>query len=77
MMVIMTGSDLQLLEEFTRNESQDAFTALIRRHLDLVYCAASRQVRSSELAKEVAQSVFLDLARTASRLKSNTILTAW
>src|SRR5206468_12623399 len=39
--------------------------------------AALRQVRSSQLAEEVAQSVFADLARNAARLKPDTILTAW
>jgi len=73
----MTANDLDLLGEFTRDQSQDAFTALVRRHLDLVYCAALRQVRSPELAEEVAQSVFTDLARNAARLNSDTILTAW
>src|SRR6185436_3185300 len=36
-----------------------------------------RQVRSPQLAEEVAQSVFIDLARNAARLKPNTILAAW
>src|SRR5206468_1264558 len=39
--------------------------------------AALRQVRSSQLAEEVAQSVFADLARNAARLKPDTILSAW
>jgi len=73
----MTGNDLDLLREFTRDQSQDAFTALVRRHLDLVYCAAFRQVRSPQLAEEVAQSVFTDLARNAARLKPDTVLAAW
>src|SRR5436309_6065286 len=73
----MTANDLDLLGKFTRDQSQDAFTALVQRHLDLVYCAALRQVRSPQLAEEVAQSVFTDLARNAARLKSDTILTAW
>jgi len=34
-------------------------------------------VRSRQLAEEVAQSVFTDLARTASRLAPDTIVTAW
>src|ERR1044072_1493082 len=76
MLVRMTANDLDLLGEFTRKESQDAFTALVQRHLDLVYCAALRQVRSPQLAEEVAQSVFTDLARNAARLKSDTILNA-
>src|SRR3989442_13453889 len=73
----MTANDLDLLREFTRDQSQDAFTALVQRHLSLVYCAALRQVRSPQLAEEVAQSVFTDLARNADRLKPDTILTAW
>jgi len=70
-------NDLNLLGEFTRHQSQDAFTALVQRHLNLVYCAALRRVRSPQLAEEVAQSVFTDLARSAARLKPDTILTAW
>ena len=73
----VTESDLELIEAFNREQSQDAFTELVRRHLDLVYCAALRQVRSPQLAEEVAQSVFMDLARNAARLKGDTILTAW
>src|SRR6266436_739318 len=76
-MTMTSTTDLDLLGEFTRHQSQDAFTALVQRHLNLVYCAALRQVRSPQLAEEVAQSVFTDLARNASRLKSDTILTAW
>src|SRR4051812_12178620 len=76
-MTMTSKNDLDLLGEFTRHQSQDAFTALVRRHLNLVYCAGLRQVRSPQLAEEVAQSVFTDLARNAVRLKPDTILTAW
>jgi RNA polymerase sigma factor (sigma-70 family) len=68
---------MDLLGQFTRNHSQDAFTALVNRHVNLVYSAALRQVRSPQLAEEVAQSVFTDLARTAGKLKPDTVLTAW
>ena len=73
----MTTTDVELLREFTRDQSQDAFTTLVERHLGLVYCAALRQVHSPQLAEEVAQSVFTDLAQNAARLKPDTILTAW
>jgi RNA polymerase sigma factor (sigma-70 family) len=77
-LVTMTSmNDLDLLGEFIRDQSEDAFTALVQRHVGLVYCAALRQVRSPQLAEEVAQSVFTDLARTATRLKPDTIVTAW
>jgi RNA polymerase sigma factor (sigma-70 family) len=70
-------SDLDLLRQFARENSQDAFTEIVRRHVNLVYSAAFRQVRSPQLAEEVAQSVFADLARAAKKLNSKTILTAW
>ena len=73
----MSANDLDLLRDFARDRSQDAFTTIVQRHLDLVYCAALRQVRSPELAEEVAQSVFSDLARDAAQLKPDTVLTAW
>src|SRR5258705_7601616 len=73
----MTANDLDLLCDFARDQSQDAFTTLVERHLGLVYCAALRQVRSPQLAEEVAQSVFADLAQSAARLKPDTVLTAW
>src|ERR1041385_8236662 len=73
----MSENDLDLLGAFFRDQSQDAFAALVQRHLNLVYCAALRQVRSPQFAEEVAQSVFTDLARNAARLKPGTILTAW
>jgi RNA polymerase sigma factor (sigma-70 family) len=68
---------LDLLRQFARENSQDAFTEIVRRHVNLVYSAAFRQVRSPQLAEEVAQSVFADLARAAKKLNSKTILTAW
>jgi RNA polymerase sigma factor (sigma-70 family) len=70
-------SDLDLLRRFARENSQDAFTEIVRRQVNLVYSAALRQVRSPQLAEEISQSVFADLARDAGKLKSDTILTAW
>ena len=73
----MSPSDLDLLRDYAHDGSQAAFAALVDRHLNLVYSAARRQVRSPQLAEEVAQSVFVDLARHASRLGSATPLVAW
>jgi len=70
-------SDLELLQEYARKKSESAFTELVNRHLNLVYSAALRQVRSPQLAEEVVQSAFLDLARQASTLAPNTVLAAW
>lgn len=73
----MAANDLELLGQFAREQSQDAFTELVNRHLGLVYTAALRQVRSPHLAEEIAQSVFTSLARNAAQLAPDTILTAW
>ena len=70
-------ADTQLLRDYAEAKSQDAFAELVRRHLDLVYSAALRQVRSPQLAEEISQSVFTDLARAADQLKPDTVLTAW
>ena len=70
-------SDWDLLEQYARKNSQDAFAEIVRRHVDPVYSAALRQVRSPQLAEEVAQSVFADLAQNAGKLKPDSILTAW
>jgi RNA polymerase sigma factor (sigma-70 family) len=80
-MLMKMTSNLELLGQFAREKSQDAFTALVNRHVNLVYSAALRQVRSPQLAEEVAQSVFADLARNAAKLSDATggtpVLTAW
>jgi RNA polymerase sigma factor (sigma-70 family) len=75
-------SDLDLLRQFARENSQDAFSEIVRRHLNLVYSAALRQVRSPQLAEEIAQSVFADLARDAGKISgtgvsSVNLLTPW
>ena len=73
----MSDTDLDLLKRYTLGHAEEAFTEIVRRHVNLVHSAALRQVRSSQLAEEVAQSVFTDLARNAERLAPDTILTAW
>ncbi len=73
----MSDTDLELLARYTRHHAEDAFAEIVRRHLDLVHSAALRQVGSSQLAEEVAQSTFINLARNARRLAPGTILTAW
>lgn len=73
----MGETDLQLLERYSRERSEDAFTELVQRHIDLVHSAAFRQLQSPPLAEEVAQAVFVKLARLSSPLPPDTILSAW
>jgi DNA-directed RNA polymerase specialized sigma24 family protein len=60
-----TKSDAQLLREYAEYGVEAAFTEIVIRHTDLVYSAALRHVASPDIAREVAQSVFLSLARIA------------
>jgi RNA polymerase sigma factor (sigma-70 family) len=69
--------DRKLLTAYARDGSEEAFTALARRYLDLVYSVALRQSGNSEQARDVAQAVFLLLARKAESLDPETILAGW
>ena len=61
-------SDAQLLREYALRQNEAAFREIIVRHTDVVYSSALRQVTSPDLARDVAQSVFADLARKAQSL---------
>jgi len=73
----MSLSDSDLLRQYAQERSEAAFAEIVRRHLDLVYSAAKRQIHSAELAEEVAQSVFVDLSRKAVNFDFATPLVAW
>lgn len=70
-------TDHELLSRYARENSQAAFAELVARHVNLVYSAARRQVRAPQLAEDITQSVFLDLARHAEELSSIQPLAAW
>ena len=74
---MMTEDDMTLVREFAARQSEPAFAALVERHLGLVHSAALRQAGDPELAGEIAQSVFILLARKAATLGPGTILPAW
>jgi RNA polymerase sigma factor (sigma-70 family) len=70
--------DSELLRQFARTNSEDAFAELVRRHVNLVYSAALRKTNGDEhSAKDVVQTVFIDLARKANSLSGRDSLTGW
>jgi RNA polymerase sigma factor (sigma-70 family) len=58
-------SDAQLLREYAEHGSEPAFNELVTRYTNLVYSVAARQMESPDAAAEVAQNVFIGLARAA------------
>lgn len=70
--------DQELLSRFARTNSGDAFAELVKRHVELVYSAALRQVNGDgHLARDVAQTVFIDLVRKAGSLADRENLAGW
>src|SRR4051794_521833 len=70
-------ADSQLLRRFAEERSQADFAELVRRNVNLVYAAALRRTGNPHEAEEVVQSVFVDLARKASRLWRHPALVSW
>ena len=70
--------DHELLREYAKARSEEAFAELVKRHINLVHSAALRQVGDdAHLAHDVAQSVFTDLARKAASLSNRESLVGW
>jgi len=69
--------DILLLREYVDHDCEKAFAVLVTRHVDKVYSIALRQVRNPHHAEEIAQTVFVILARQARHLSSRVILSGW
>ncbi len=74
----MMNDDATLLRQYARDGSQEAFSELVRRHLDLVYAAAWRRTGGDpHRAADVVQTVFASLARHAATLANHALLAGW
>jgi len=72
------NTDSDLLRRYIQTRDESAFTNLVQRHLGLVYSVALRRVGGDvQLAEDVAQKVFSDLARKASSLLARPTLSGW
>ena len=70
--------DAELLRKYVQAGSEDAFEELVQRHLPVVYSSALRQTDGDvELAKDICQTVFIDLARKAGSLLGHELLIGW
>jgi RNA polymerase sigma factor (sigma-70 family) len=69
--------DARFLEQFARNGSEDAFAALVQRHIALVHSVALRRTANAQHAQDITQAVFVVLARKAGALGGKTVLPGW
>jgi RNA polymerase sigma factor (sigma-70 family) len=69
--------DAELLREYVEQRSDAAFTALVSRHINLVYSTARRMVGDAHLAQDVAQTVFISLARRPESVRQPAALAGW
>lgn len=74
---MLASDDTELLREYALRNSETAFATLVSRHLDMVYATALRHVGDHHQAQEIAQAVFIILARKARSLGPKTVLAGW
>ena len=73
----MSGAH-ESLSEFVRNGSEAAFRELVTSYMDFVYSTALRVLGGDgHLAEDVAQNVFIDLAKKAHTLPGDVKLGGW
>ena len=73
----MTESQ-RLLAEYVKNGSEAAFRKLVTRYTDLVYSTAVRLVAGdTPMAQDIAQTVFIDLARLSHTFSGEVLLGGW
>ena len=70
-------NDWALLRDYSEGRSEAAFAELVRRHADLVYSSALRQTGDPHLAGDVAQAVFLSLARKGATISRAAVIPGW
>jgi RNA polymerase sigma factor (sigma-70 family) len=70
-------NDNDLLREYVEHDSEEAFAALVTRHIDKVYSVALRRTGNPHHAEEITQAVFVILARKSRKLGRRVILSGW
>jgi uncharacterized protein (TIGR03435 family) len=69
--------DAELLKQFVRDHCETAFAVLVERHIALVHSVALRHTSDPQHAQDIAQAVFIILARKAGSLNHKTVLPGW
>jgi RNA polymerase sigma factor (sigma-70 family) len=71
------AADAALLDRFLHSGDENAFSALVARHGPMVHGVCQRVLRDGGAAEDVAQAVFLVLARKARSIRRRETLAAW
>ena len=66
-----------MIAEFNARRSEDAFAALVRQHVNLVFGTAMRQIGDPHAAEEITQNVFVALAQSAGKLGAHPTIAGW
>jgi DNA-directed RNA polymerase specialized sigma24 family protein len=69
------NEDWTLLQRYRDAGDEGAFAELVRRYLNLVWSTCDRITDDGDLARDLAQAVFNDLARKADRISCKVSLT--
>ncbi len=67
--------DQKLMQDYLRGRTPEAYAAIVREHIDLVYAAARRQLGDGHLAEDVTQAVFILFGRKAETIRGS--LAGW
>jgi RNA polymerase sigma factor (sigma-70 family) len=71
------SEDSELLARYRASGDQEAFAELVQRYVDLVWSVGFRKTGDRDLAQDVAQTVFSDLARKAGQFSLQVSLAGW
>src|SRR5438045_4676507 len=74
---MQSTDDRALLRQYVESNSDEAFAALVQRHINLVYSVALRHVGNPHHAEEITQAVFIILAKKAAQLRHDKALSSW
>ena len=69
--------DIALLRKYVDDGSEEAFAALVTRHVNKVYSVALRHAGKPHEAEEITQAVFVILARKSRHLGKRVMLAGW
>src|ERR1700722_2508518 len=74
---MQVSDDMELVREYAATKSEQAFAAIVSRHINLVYSVALRHAGNAHEAQDITQSVFVVLAKKAASLRQGTVLSGW